>query len=86
MVDGAVLEVADALRDEVDDALVHEREPDGAIDDLAVETCPQPRRASGVAKAQRFGLPDLAVDAWVAELAPAEGAVAGEEDREEVDG
>ena len=36
-----VLEVRDARGDEVDLALVHEREPGGAIDELAVDPCPE---------------------------------------------
>ena len=54
MVDGAELVVVQTAGDEVHDALVDEREPDGAIDEFAIEVPPDRGRASWSAEPQVF--------------------------------
>src|SRR6266540_1420482 len=65
---GAVLVVADALREDVDDLRVDERHPWRLIDGLPIDSLPQSAGGVGVRCLLGRGLLDLPVDARVAEL------------------
>ena len=65
---GAVLVVADALREHVDRLRIDEWHPRCLVDDLPVDALPQPPRGVRVRDLRGQGAADLAVETGVAEL------------------